>query len=81
MSEPDVGCTAVGCTAVRCIECLKANPKKAPEAMARLGCAVCNFEREAGRFVTLTFRRECLKFRPAPADVVRGREVWLEAQR
>jgi len=71
----------MGCTAVRCIECVKVSAKKAPEAMARLGCAVCEFEREAGRFVTLTFRRECLKFRPAPVDVVRVREAWLENQR
>lgn len=67
---------------VQCIDCLRAGQKqKAPPQISKAGGAACALERNKGTYVSLTYRRECQHFVPAPADLVAARRAWLEDQR
>jgi hypothetical protein len=63
-----------------CIDC-KHCDMKADRANARAGTGHCDFETMVGRFVNVTWPRECEKFDALPAEQSQARRDWLKGKR
>lgn len=68
---------------VTCAGCANLGHKPAPEKIAELGLGICmyhitNRPQDAGRYVSVIFRRECDKFIPCAPERKAAIEAWLK---
>lgn len=66
---------------VQCVECAQLDLRSPPKDLARHGLGRCLRARpgpqSAGRFVSITYRRECATFTRADEKTVEQRRAWL----